>query len=492
MIEKDKDLLLTEAEIKSFDSSGFVVKASEKTQEQIEEEVSAKAQKKIILPSLMKRIISTGTDLLLTVFGMLLLMAWAAQPILAIYEQPIFNEILSHQISSGLFVVRDSDPLTPSSSIFSAKVYYGPFVHEASGEDRIWTINNNGTPQQPDVDLGYQYAGDALISQIYAFYNEYLTENPGNIIPDTFSFVGAGGSKIYDKKKVSDEGFDLSLQTSVLGLLRTDIHGDISNWKTYFTPEWFNYRFLGLPLTNASGNLVRYGDATDSGLFAYKQDPITLLPITNELGIINPSLSMAGNYNNQKRVYEYLAGQSGPNETGNNPFDISLNIFANMPFYKSYLNNIDWIEVLGWFCSFSVAYVIFLFILPVACRNGETLGLMITRSILLNKKDFKVKRIQVAARQALLFVELISGLLSVGLLLAVWLCVFIFSKNNKTLHDMFAGTKVIDKDRSVWFNSDKEEFEFQETIRKDIEYLRNNSRNLDSPNRECITKPEDR
>ena len=468
-------------------SSGFVSKTSLKSDEELEAIIDEKARKHIHEPSLMRRMVATFTDLAIIAMATLMLWAWAAQPVAAPYEEPYYFELYTHQLSSGLTIIRDPSTVQNSTlPLMDIGAYFGVRTNETTGETTIWNASKNGQPE--DIALGYEYAVDAMIGQIYAFYHEYIGGNSGPTIPSAFVFTPETGDTVSYNAIPLDRNDGFLKSSKFRNWLSTDIHGDIVDISTYFSHEWFNYRFLGLPLTNHQGESVTYRGLTNPQLFEYEIDSITGEPLTNEPAKIKSSLFVGGqlSFENQKRLFQHVAGDNTSTAASTDAYTFALSVLSNFEFYKKVINSADWIQVLSVFVCLILAFFVFLFIIPLACPNGESLGFWVTRTMLLRRNDYRISRWQTVMRQSLLLIELLSSILSLGVLAVVWILILIFGKKNKTLHDMFAGTKVIEKDRSIWFNTPEDEQIYRETVAKDLEYLRDSSRKVDSPSREYL------
>ena len=458
-------------------ASSFVVKTSQKSDEQIEEEIDLKSQKHLYSPTILRRVMATVTDLAMVILATLMLWAWAAQPIIQPYANALYEDYFTFEISSGLFVVRDAeiDGIT-GPNIVDLSIYFDTSLADEETE-ATWV------PQQADIDLGYVHAADGLVRQMYAFYSEYLAKADGPIIAESYQFLN-GDNVLYSREtRAIPDDYDILERSRVRDFLETDIHGEIADPKTYFTPEWFNYRFLGLPLTNASGNEVTYKSRSNPGLFDYKAPDKK-----NELAVINPSLfELDGTLSiaNQNRLHTFLTGEKDA-ELSTDTLRISLTIFTELKFMSAVLNQLTWQQVLAAFVCLIVSFLVFMFIVPVSFPNGETLGMLVTKLILLNKTGYRISRWQTAARQLFFFVELALSIISIGILGVVCILILVFAKDNKCFHDKFAGTRLVDKDRSIWFNNKAEEQVYRETVRRDLELLRDADRKIDSPNRVYI------
>jgi len=121
-----------------------------------------------------------------------------------------------------------------------------------------------------------------------------------------------------------------------------------------------------------------------------------------------------------------------------------------------------------------VTIMIFYFVIPLIFKNGETIGKKVMHICLVNKLGYQYKRIQLLPR--VLFPTLLTiiivffagfsiwAFIGVSFVLLISYLFTIFTKDNKALHDYFAGTLVVDARQSTWFNDANEE----ENTEKDV------------------------
>ena len=106
-----------------------------------------------------------------------------------------------------------------------------------------------------------------------------------------------------------------------------------------------------------------------------------------------------------------------------------------------------------------VTFMIFYFLVPMLFKNGETIGKKVMHICLVNKLGYQYRRLQLIPRFLaptflIIAVIFITGfsfwsllIVSGGLLISYLFS--IFSKNNRALHDIFAGTLVVDAREST-------------------------------------------
>lgn len=124
--------------------------------------------------------------------------------------------------------------------------------------------------------------------------------------------------------------------------------------------------------------------------------------------------------------------------------------------------------------SIIVTFMIFYFVVPLFFKNGETIGKLIMHICLVNKLGYQYRKVQLIPRflfPTFLIVGVVFILgfsmwslmvVSGGLIISYGFV--IFSKNNKAIHDFFAGTMVIDARASTWFTSAKEEEKTEQEV----------------------------
>ena len=122
-----------------------------------------------------------------------------------------------------------------------------------------------------------------------------------------------------------------------------------------------------------------------------------------------------------------------------------------------------------------VTFLIFYFVVPLFFKNGETIGKKVMHVCLVNKLGYQYKRIQLLPR--VLFPMLLTIIIvflagfsiwafaGVSVALLISFIFVIFTKDNKAIHDYFAGTLVVDAKQSTWFKDINEE----EKAEKDVE-----------------------
>ena len=139
-----------------------------------------------------------------------------------------------------------------------------------------------------------------------------------------------------------------------------------------------------------------------------------------------------------------------------------------------------------------VTFMIFYFLIPMLFKNGETIGKKVMHICLVNKLGYQYSRLQLIPRFlaptflviAVIFITgfsfwsllIVSGGLLISYLFAI------FSKNNRALHDIFAGTLVVDARESTWFKNAEEEAKTQQEIDEYVEAVKNSDETMNKDN----------
>ena len=139
-----------------------------------------------------------------------------------------------------------------------------------------------------------------------------------------------------------------------------------------------------------------------------------------------------------------------------------------------------------------VTFMIFYFVIPMVFKNGETIGKKVMHTCLVNKLGYQYNRLQLIPRFLaptflIIAVIFITGfsfwsllIVSVGLLISYLFS--IFSKNNRALHDIFAGTLVVDARESTWFKNAEEEAKTEQEIEDYVTAVKNSDETMNKDN----------
>ena len=139
-----------------------------------------------------------------------------------------------------------------------------------------------------------------------------------------------------------------------------------------------------------------------------------------------------------------------------------------------------------------VTFMIFYFVIPMVFKNGETIGKKVMHTCLVNKLGYQYSRLQLIPRFlaptflviAVIFITgfsfwsllIVSGGLLISYLFAI------FSKNNRALHDIFAGTLVVDARESTWFKNAEEEAKTEQEVEDYVSAVKNSDEVVNKDN----------
>ena len=275
----------------------------------------------------------------------------------------------------------------------------------------------------------------------------------------------------------------------------------------YFDEYWFNVFIYG-----QNDGLNRYEEKelekrpalvrnVGPTLFTYKlnsaNEPLYnefALPIESENGTVDISMTTKAKLRN----YFYVNDEDVEgNEIASRYLYIYYYALADLTSLSKLQNDYSRYALFTGTIPLAIAvfltFGVFFFIIPLCFKNGETLGKKIMHTCLVNKLGYQYSRLQLIPRFLfptflIVTVVLVLGFsiwslaaVSFGLLIS-YLFV-IFSKDNKALHDYFAGTLVIDTRESTWFKDINEEEKMQKEVDDYVEAVKNN---VDPDNRENI------
>ena len=96
-------------------------------------------------------------------------------------------------------------------------------------------------------------------------------------------------------------------------------------------------------------------------------------------------------------------------------------------------------------------------LVPFFAPNGQTIGKFITHLIVLTSDGYKCPKYKQLYRWLIYFLELAFGIATFGGGLLIPYTMFLFTKKRQALHDKIAKTVVVDGERSIFYDSAKEE-----------------------------------
>lgn len=153
---------------------------------------------------------------------------------------------------------------------------------------------------------------------------------------------------------------------------------------------------------------------------------------------------------------------------------------------SSYIKNIDKIikksQILIIVPSFVISFSIFLFVIPLIFKNGETLGKKTFQLGFVTKDGFDIKRRQIVIRQLALFLyvsiftfavgfEMLTCFATLSLGVAIYFVITAISKTKRSFLDCFTYVYLIDTKKSVWFHDEIEEEKFEQQVENNLSKL---------------------
>lgn len=237
--------------------------------------------------------------------------------------------------------------------------------------------------------------------------------------------------------------------------------------------EWFNVFVLGLDDVNgtySSEELSHRNRYIKDGKEIFEYKVVSGNIVTNEIGIPK-------SYNQGEKTYDELSREekalisnhfNGANNR-NRPiqYDIARKI-AQIPMLNElYENYIFWNTTMPLILGIMMGYIVFFVVIPLALKDGKTLGKLFLKISVINASYYAVKKSQLVLRYvpqlllltiAVLFIGI--NIMSVGitvLLLFASYLMAIFKGTHQSIHDYVAGTIVVSDVDSLWFKNQKEE-----------------------------------
>lgn len=112
------------------------------------------------------------------------------------------------------------------------------------------------------------------------------------------------------------------------------------------------------------------------------------------------------------------------------------------------------------FLGFSLIYDL---AIPLLSKNGQTIGKYIFRLVVLSKDGYYLKKIKYIPRWFIYsVVEILLGFMTFGGMFLITYTMFMFMKKHQCLHDVVAGSVVIDNYESIYFSNPTEERFYEE------------------------------
>ncbi|MDY6429734.1 MAG: RDD family protein [Bacilli bacterium] len=142
---------------------------------------------------------------------------------------------------------------------------------------------------------------------------------------------------------------------------------------------------------------------------------------------------------------------------------------VQQPKYIQINSDINTIRYLMMIPSYAASPFIFFFLIPVFVPNGRSIGKLAAGTAVLGKDGYKARKINIILHYAILTLmfELLLlpytliAIMGIMLLLLVDYMVLVMSKvRHQSLHDMLAGTIVVNAKQSIWFIDAEAEEEY--------------------------------
>ena len=230
------------------------------------------------------------------------------------------------------------------------------------------------------------------------------------------------------------------------------------------------------------------------GLFAYKLDSDDQ-PLYQEFAI--PKDSSSESAKKQLRNYFYVADneviEGSVAAKQKFIYYYALADLTSLPKLQSDYDHYAFLaSTLPLVIAIFVTFMIFYFLIPTLFKNGETIGKKVMHICLVNKLGYQYSRLQLIPRFlaptflviAVIFITgfsfwsllIVSGGLLISYLFAI------FSKNNRALHDIFAGTLVVDARESTWFKNAEEEAKTEQEVEDYVSAVKNSDEVVNKDN----------
>ena len=232
-------------------------------------------------------------------------------------------------------------------------------------------------------------------------------------------------------------------------------------------------------------------------LFTYAKDGDEIkadefaLPVVSENG--TKDLTEAGK--KQLRQYFYMSDEEAKdNEMATKYRFIYYYVLSDLTSLSKLQNDYKYFAFFGTTLPLVIAifitFIIFYFVIPLIFKNGETIGKKVMHICLVNKIGYQYRRIQLIPRFLFPTFLTVAAVFIMGFtiwpFIIVSVCMLIsylfviFGKENKALHDYFAGTLVIDARESTWFKNIDEEERAERDVDEYVEQVKSRDDSLDN------------
>ena len=358
---------------------------------------------------------------------------------------------------------------------------YSLTMMDEEGKSHLFALNPSYTGESDSANK-YVAFTDESVSDGYTTYDKYLDAT----------------SKYYTEYLTTDASFANDLN------------------KNKYTKYYYNVFILGLQdgqgIYSPEDLDARPTFIKENTLFSYKLDGDGQTPIYDEIGVpskecyyndtltteastklfayfysssastLNKTISLASHENAKVEVsytscvYSYVLNCHFPYESDSSGNDFMYNLIVN------YMAEVDktntWQVTYPALASIIITWIIFYLIIPLALKNGKTLGKLMFKAAVVNNLGYQVTPWQMCLRSLFPLVFIIASYLlgmitSMFLFYVLMLVVVIvsysttvFTKKHKAIHDYIAGTMVIDSEKSTWFKNAQEEEAYQAELAK--------------------------
>jgi uncharacterized RDD family membrane protein YckC len=136
------------------------------------------------------------------------------------------------------------------------------------------------------------------------------------------------------------------------------------------------------------------------------------------------------------------------------------------PPFSSLVNLINgyFLEIIGY--SALVSFIIFYILVPLAARQGQTLGKRLSQLMVVNDKGYFMQWWQLPLRSVVLAATLFTAIYTIFGSLLLSYTLMVFTKHYRSANDFIALTRVVDKKASVVFKDEQVMFAYESQLTK--------------------------
>jgi uncharacterized RDD family membrane protein YckC len=141
--------------------------------------------------------------------------------------------------------------------------------------------------------------------------------------------------------------------------------------------------------------------------------------------------------------------------------------FNTYPPFSSLVNLISgyFLEIIGY--SALVSFIIFYILVPLAARQGQTLGKRLSQLMVVNDKGYFMQWWKLPLRSMVLAATLFTALYTIFGSLLLSYTLMVFTKYYRSANDFIALTRVVDKKASVVFKGEQDMLAYEHQLTKD-------------------------